>query len=304
MADTDYESLDKSFGYLVSAAANVEKIWSGGIWTEGPAYFPAHKSLVWSDIPNNRMMRYDETNGEVGVFRHQSNFANGNAIDRQGRLISCEQGSRRITRTEYNGDVSVLVDNYKGKKFNSPNDVVIKSDDTIWFTDPAYGIETDFEGFRAESEIGSDNVYRLDPNTGECQVVADDFKRPNGLAFSADETKLYIADSGGWRFPENPHHIRTFDVSPENTLSGGEVFAECTNGVFDGFRLDALGHIWTSAQDGVHCYHPSGQLLGKILVPEGVSNLTFGGERNNRLYITATSSIYTVMLRVKGQALF
>lgn len=304
MANSDYEFIDKSFGYLVSASANVEKIWSGGIWTEGPAYFPAHQSLLWSDIPNNRMMRYDETTGEVGVYRHHSNFANGNAIDRQGRLISCEQGSRRLTRTEHNGKITILVDKFLGKRFNSPNDVVIKSDDTIWFTDPSYGIDSDFEGYKAESEIGSDNVYRFDPQTGECQIVADDFKRPNGLAFSEDESKLYIVDSGGWRYPENPHHIRVFNVTKENTLSGGEVFAECTKGVFDGFRVDELGHIWTSAEDGVHCYHPDGQLLGKILIPEEVSNLTFGGERNNRLFITATSSVYTVMIRVKGLALF
>ncbi len=304
MAKSDYEFMDKSFGYLVSSSANVEKIWSKGIWTEGPAYFPAQKSLIWSDIPNERMMRYDETTGNVGVFRHHSNFANGNAIDRQGRMISCEQGTRRLTRTEHNGNITILVDKFQGKKFNSPNDVVIKSDDTIWFTDPAYGIETDFEGYKAESEIGSDNVYRFDPNSGDCQIVTDDFKRPNGLAFSPDENKIYIVDSGGWRYPENPHHIRVFDVSGENTLSGGEIFAECTKGVFDGFRLDEQGHIWTSAEDGVHCYHPDGRLLGKILVPEEVANLTFGGERNNRLFITATSSVYTVMIRVKGLVLF
>ena len=304
MARSDYEFMDKSFGYLVSSSANIDKIWSQGIWTEGPAYFPAHKSLIWSDIPNNRIMRYDETTGEVGVFRHHANFTNGNAIDQQGRLISCEQGTRRLTRTEHNGDITILVEKFRGKRFNSPNDVVIKSDDTIWFTDPAYGIETDFEGHRAESEIGNDNVYRLNPETGDSQIVADDFNRPNGLAFSPDETVLYIVDSGGWRFPDNPHHMRNFDVSQENTLSGGAVFAECTKGVFDGFRLDEQGHIWTSAEDGVHCYHPDGRLLGKILIPEGVSNLTFGGERNNRLFITATSSLYTVLIRVKGLALF
>jgi len=304
MADNEYEYLDKSFGYIVSAAAAVEQIWTGGIWTEGPVYFPSQKSLIWSDIPNNRMMRYDETTGQVGVFRQSSNFANGNTVDRQGRLVSCEHGSRRLTRTEHDGTITVLVDQFEGKRFNSPNDVVVKSDDSIWFTDPAYGIETDFEGHRAESEIGSDNVYCLEPHTGECRMVADSFKRPNGLAFSADENKLYIVDSGGWRFPENPHHIRCFNVSDKNELSGGDVFAECTEGVFDGFRLDELGHIWTSAGDGVHCYHPDGKLLGKILVPEGVSNLTFGGERHNRLFITATSSVYSVMIRVKGLILF
>lgn len=209
-----------------------------------------------------------------------------------------------MVRTEHDGSLTVLVDRFAGQRFNSPNDVVVKSDDTIWFTDPSYGIDSDFEGHKAESEIGADNVYRLDPKSGECRIVADDFRRPNGLAFSPDEGKLYIVDSGGIRYPENPRHLRVFDVGSDGALTGGEVLAECTSGKFDGLRVDQEGRIWTSAGDGVHCYEPDGTLLGKILVPEGVSNLVFGGPRRNRLFITATSSLYTVLLPWKGAPTF
>ncbi len=304
MAASDYQLIEDSFRYCVNAAARVEKLYQGSIWAEGPVYFPAHRHLIWSDIPNNRMLRWDELTGETGVFRHNSNYANGNTVDRQGRMISCEQGSRRVTRTEHNGNITVLADNFEGKRFNSPNDVVVKSDNTIWFTDPSYGIDSDFEGHKGISEIGGDHVYRLDPETGECTIVANDFKRPNGLAFSADESQLYIVDSGGHRYPDNPHHIRIFDVQADGTLSGGKIFAECTEGSFDGLRLDETGHIWTSARDGVHCYNSTGVLLGKVRVPEEVSNVVFGGPRNNRLFITATSSLYSVLLPTKGLRLF
>lgn len=225
-------------------------------------------------------------------------------MDRQGHLISCEQGSRRVTRTEHNGNITILADRFEGKRFNSPNDVVVKSDNSIWFTDPSYGIDTHFEGHKGESEIGGDHVYRMDPDGSNCQIVADDFRRPNGLAFSADESILYIVDSGGARYPDNPHHIRQFKLGENGSLSGGEVFAECTQGSFDGFRIDEDGRIWTSAADGVHCYDPDGTLIGKILVPEEVSNVVFGGLRHNRLFITASSSLYSILLSVKGAATF
>lgn len=304
MAEADFEIIEQRFRFCANTSARVEKLFEGSIWAEGPAYFPAHRSVVWSDIPNDRMLRWDELTDTTAVYREPAGFTNGNTVDRQGRLISCQQGARRVIRTEHDGSTTVLADRYDGKRFNSPNDVVVKSDDSIWFTDPRYGIDSDFEGYKAESEIGADNVYRLDPQTGGCKIVADDFRRPNGLAFSPDESKLYVVDSGGIRFPDNPHHIRVFDVSGDGTLSGGEVFAECTCGKFDGFRLDEDGRIWTSAEDGVHCYEPDGTLIGKILVPEEVSNLTFGGQRHNRLFITATTSLYTILISVKGVRTF
>jgi len=300
MAEHEYQVIDESFVFCVNMSARVERLFTGCIWAEGPAYFPAHRSLVWSDIPNNRMMRWDETTGETGVFRQSADYTNGNTIDCEGRLVSCQHGMRRVIRTEHDGSVTVIADQYNGMRLNSPNDVVVKSDGTIWFTDPSYGIDSNFEGFKSESEIGSDNVYRVDPHSGGIEIVADDFRRPNGLAFSVDEKRLYIVDSGGIRYPDNRKHIRVFDVSSDSTLSGGEVFAECSNGKFDGLRLDDAGRVWSSAADGVHCFSSDGALLGKILVPEEVSNLCFGGPRNNRLFITATSSVYSVLLPVDG----
>ncbi|GHB42932.1 hypothetical protein GCM10007094_35340 [Pseudovibrio japonicus] len=205
-----------------------------------------------------------------------------------------------MTRIEHDGSVKTLVDRFQGKKLNSPNDVVVHSDGSIWFTDPAYGIETDYEGFQAEQEQDGEHVYRFDPVSGECKRVADDFACPNGLAFSLDQQTLYIVDSGGTRYQSGEHHIRKFAVNADGSLSGGEVFAECESGFFDGFRLDTQGRIWTSAGDGVHCYHPDGTLLGKVFVPEEVSNLCFGGLKRNRLFITASSSVYSVLLATTG----
>jgi gluconolactonase len=303
MADTaeTFEILDDRFGNLVKTSARVEKLYEGCRWAEGPAYFAAGRYLVWSDIPNDRMLRWDETTGAVGVFRQPAGYTNGNTVDRQGRLVSCEHGGRRVSRTEVDGSVTVIADTYQGKRFNSPNDVVEKSDGAIWFTDPAYGIDSDYEGHRAESEIGGCHVYRVDPETGEAEIVADDFVRPNGLAFSVDERQLYIADTGASHAPDGPRHIRVFDVSDDGTaLSGGRVFATCSAGMFDGFRLDDAGHIWASAADGVHCYHPDGTLLGKVLVPETVANVEFGGPKRNRLFICGTTSLYAVLLPVTG----
>ena len=214
--------------------------------------------------------------------------------------MSCEHGGRRVTRTEHDGSVTVLADRYEGKRLNSPNDVVVKSDGTVWFTDPPYGILTDYEGYKADSEIGANYVYRLDPASGALSVASDDFDKPNGLAFSPDESILYIADTGLSHDPNGPHHIRAFSVAESGALSGGEVFAEITPGVADGFRLDTEGNIWTSAGDGIHCYTPDGTLLGKILIPEKVSNCTFGGPRRNRLFITATTSLYAIYVNARG----
>lgn len=304
MAEAEFAILDERFRACVKTSARVEKLFEGCRWAEGPAYFPAHRSLVWSDIPNDRMLRWDETTGTVGVFRQPAGYSNGNTVDRQGRLVTCEHGHRRVTRTEHNGTITVLADRYDGKRLNSPNDAVVKSDGSIWFTDPAYGIDSDYEGHKAESEIGACHVYRIDPATGAVRIVADDFVRPNGIAFAPDEKKLYIADSAGTLVPNGPRHIRVFDVGADGRLGGSRVFATCTAGIFDGFRCDGDGRLWTGAGDGVHCYHPDGTLLGKVNVPERVANVCFGGAKNNRLFIAATTALYAVMLPVNGARTF
>jgi gluconolactonase len=296
--------LDDRFQRLHIGSARLEKLAEGCRWAEGPAYFPAGRYLIWSDVPNDRMMRFDETSGAVSVFRHSSGYSNGNTVDRQGRLVTCEHGNRRVTRTEHDGSITVLASHYQGKRFNSPNDVVVKSDGSIWFTDPAYGIDSDYEGHKAESEIGACHVYRIDPHTCDVRSVADDFVRPNGIAFSPDERRLYVADTGATHVKDGPRHIRVFDVDDNGVLSGDGVFATCLQGLFDGFRLDESGRIWTSAGDGVHCYESDGTLIGKILVPEAVANVVFGGPKRNRLYICATTSLYAIMLPVNGAKTF
>jgi gluconolactonase len=300
MAAEDYEILDARFGRYVRTTARVEKLYEGSRWAEGPAYFAAGRYLVWSDIPNDRMLRWDETTGTVGVFRAPAGYTNGHTVDREGRLVSCEHGARRVTRTEHDGSITVIADRFEGKRLNSPNDVVVASDGSVWFTDPTYGIDSDYEGYRVESEIGASNVYRVDPMTGACAVAADDFVRPNGLAFSPDERRLYVSDTGMTHVPDGPRHIRAFDVGPGGALSGGEIFATCTEGMFDGFRFDEEGRLWVGAGDGVHCYDGDGTLLGKVRVPETVANVAFGGPRRNRLFICATTSLYAVLLPFAG----
>ena len=298
---TGFEVLDPRFNACLVGHARVERLWSGARWSEGPAWFGGGRYLVWSDIPNNRIMRYDETDGSVSVFRNPSNNSNGNSVDGQGRLITCEHLLRRVTRTEHNGSITVIADHYDGKRFNSPNDVVVKSDGSIWFTDPPYGILIDYEGGAATSEIGNNNVYRVDGTTGKVTIVSTDFDKPNGLAFSPDEKYLYIADTGASHKAGGPKHIRRLEVSADGqTLGKSKIFADCTNGMFDGFRLDRDGRIWTSAGDGVHCYLPDGALIGKILIPELVANVTFGGAKLNRLFICGTTSLYSVYLAVNG----
>jgi len=297
-----FELYDPRFRRLHIATARLDKLYSECRWAEGPAYFPAGRYLVWSDNPNNRMLRFDECSGQVSVFRSPSNYSNGNTVDRSGRLVSCEHGGRRVSRTEFDGRVITIADNYDGKRLNSPNDVVVKSDGSIWFTDPSYGIDSDYEGHKAESEQKANRVYRVDPRNGAVTVVADDFVQPNGLAFSPDEKILYIVDTGRTHRDDAPAHIRKFVVSDDGKLSGGAVFADCTAGLFDGFRLDTAGRIWTSAADGVHCYDPDGTLMGKIRVPEIVANVCFGGEKRNYLYICGTTSLYGVRLPVNGVA--
>ena len=301
MKSQDYEVHDPRFRLLLQPNAFLEKLTGDCLWAEGPVYFPATDLLIWSDIPNNRMLRWAPGMG-VGVYRAQSNFSNGNTRDREGRLVSCEHGARRVTRTEHDGSVTVIASHFDGKKLNSPNDVIVDSEGAIWFTDPDYGIISDYEGYRAESEIGRCNVYRVAPGETQVRLVCDDFVKPNGLAFSPDESKLYIADSAASHDDDAPRHIRVFDVEKDGALRNGRVFIEMQSGVPDGLRTDEQGNVWTSAEDGVHCYAPDGALLGKILIPEVVANLTFGGLRRNRLFITATSSVYAVHVGVRGAA--
>ncbi len=294
-----YEYFDRRFYDLTVPTAAVECLFDGCRWAEGPVWFADSNQLVWSDIPNRRMLRWVPELG-VSVFRADSNFSNGNTRDRQGRLVTCEHGTRRVTRTEPDGTITVIADAYDGKRLNSPNDVVVKSDDSIWFTDPTYGIMSDYEGFKATPEQGGCFVFRTEPATGKTTVVADDFVKPNGLAFSPDERILYIADSGLSHDPSGPHHIRAFEVGDGGKLTRGRIFAEVSPGVPDGLRCDIDGNVWTSAQNGVQCYAPDGRPLGCIRIPTMVANLTFGGPRRNRLFITATNALYSVFVATSG----
>jgi gluconolactonase len=294
LVKTDFLILDVRFAG-VNGDGLMRRLHTGCRWTEGPVYFPAGRYLLFSDIPNDRLLRWDETTDQVGVFRQPSGYANGHTRDRAGRLVSCEHGNRRVTRTEHDGTVTVIADRYQGKRLNSPNDVVEHSDGSIWFTDPAYGIDSDYEGYQAESEIGACHVYRVDPATGEVRIVADDFERPNGLAFSVDETRLYVADTR-----QTPSHLRVFEVAGDGTLTGGDIFGTSDAGGFDGVRVDTAGRVWAAAHDGLHCFAPDGTLIGKLRVPEVCSNLTFGGARRNELFVTASSSVYTLRVNFNG----
>jgi gluconolactonase len=297
-----YEIHDDRFRHLIVPSSGLEELYSDCRWAEGPAWFSDLQCLIWSDIPNQRMLRWVKDGG-VSVFRTPSNFTNGNTRDRQGRLVSCEHGGRRVTRTEIDGSITVLAESYEGKRLNSPNDVVVHSDGSVWFTDPTYGIKSDYEGFRAEPEQATRNVYRLDPETGEIDAVVTDFGQPNGLAFSPDETILYVADSSSSHDPSAPRHIRAFDVVDGRQLKNSRVFCDIDSGLPDGFRVDVSGNVWTSAGDGVHCFGSDGKLLGKILLPQTAANLTFGGPRRNQLFITATKSLYAIFLATTGAGL-
>jgi gluconolactonase len=290
---SDYEIIHPRFASLLLGNCQLEKIHTGTRWAEGPCYFADTGVLIWSDIPNNRMLRYIDGLG-VDVFRQPSHCSNGNTRDLHGRLVSCEHETRRVTRTEYDGTITVLADRYQGKRLNSPNDVVVKSDGSIWFTDPPYGILSDYEGKKSPSELGNYYVFRIDPASNALAVVASDFDKPNGIAFSPDESQLFVADSG------HPRHLRVFDVVDGQRLDSGRVFAECDAGIYDGFRFDTEGNLWTSTKAGVSVYAPDGELLGKIRVPEAVANLTFGGAKKNRLFITATTSLYAVFVNARG----
>ncbi|MET9734417.1 SMP-30/gluconolactonase/LRE family protein [Streptomyces sp. NPDC006458] len=294
-----YEIIDDRFrtGRCTVGDSHLEVLHEGCRWAEGPLYVPAWRQLIWSDIPNDRMLRWDEATGAVGVFRTSAGHPNGNTLDHQGRLITCEQGNRRVTRTEHDGTVTVLADHWEGKRLNSPNDAAVKSDGSIWFSDPDFGITCDYEGHRAESETGSCNVYRIDPETGQVTLVADDLEAPNGLVFSPDERQLYVSDTRAGR-------IRVYDVRPDGTLSRGDVFAEIQEGGtgrFDNLRFDDGGRLWAAAMaDGVHCYDPDGTLIGRLNVPGVVANIAWGGAKRNRLFIAADTTLYSLVMGVTG----
>ncbi len=286
--------IDPRFASYSMGNAPVKRLATGFDWVEGPVWFGDADCLLFSDIPNNRILRWSDAG--LTTFRQPSNYSNGHTRDRQGRLISCEHGTRRVTRTEYDGSITVIADRYDGKPLNSPNDVVVKSDGSIWFTDPHYGIITSYEGFQAEQELPC-HVYRIDPD-GTIEAVLTDFACPNGLAFSPDESRLYVSDTGRM-FQGDPQHIRVFDMATGRPR-GGEVFHVIDPGCADGLRVDSDGNLWSSARDGVHCLSPEGDLLGKVLVPETVSNLCFGGRAKHRLFITATTSLYAITLNRRG----
>lgn len=299
MSDERYEVLDKRFWNLIVPHTEADLLYDRCRWAEGPVWFADGQYLLFNDIPNRRTLRWVPELG-VSVFRADSNFANGNTRDRQGRLVTCEHGGRRVTRTEHDGRITVIADRYEGRRLNSPNDVVVRSDGSIWFTDPTYGIMSDYEGFKSDPEQATRNVYRVDPATGDIRAVVTDFLQPNGLAFSPDESILYIADSGASHDPDAARHIRAFDVTDDGRLVNGRVAAVLDAGLPDGFRIDTEGNIWTSAGDGVHCFTAAGELLGKIRLPGPVANLTFGGPARNRLFVTANRNLWAVYVAATG----
>ena len=299
--DPAIEVLDPKFERLRIFSAGIERLATGMRWCEGPVWFGDGGYLIWSDIPNNRMMKWEEATGSVVVFRKPSNYSNGNCRDRQGRLITCEHLTRRISRTEYNGSIITVCDNYNGKRLNSPNDVTTKSDGSIWFSDPPYGIGGNYIGEKAESELPA-NVYRVDA-TGQVSVVADDFNRPNGICFSPDESKIYITESRG-----NPNRlIRVYDVVDNGTkLGNGRVFIDGQGGNPDGMRCDIDGNLWigwgigSAELNGVRVFSPDGTLVMRIRLPESSANLCFGGAKRNRLFVTASHSLYSLYVNTQG----
>jgi gluconolactonase len=299
--DPAIEVLDASFGRYRLASAAVERLAGGFRWCEGPVWFGDGRYLAWSDIPNDRIMRWDEETGAVGVFRKPSGFANGNTRDRQGRLVTCEHGARRVTRTEHDGAIAVLADRFEGKRLNSPNDVVVKSDGSVWFTDPPFGILGNYEGARAEPELPQ-NVYRIDGETGVLTVVAADIRGPNGLCFSPDESTLYLVES---RAAPN-RLILAYDVVDGSRLAGGRTLIDAGPGTPDGLRCDVAGNLWcgwgmgSEELDGVMVFNPEGHAIGRIRLPERCANLCFGGRMRNRLFMAASQSIYALYVETQG----
>jgi gluconolactonase len=297
--DPAVQILDPSFEkYRVTLAA-VERLATGCRWSEGPVWFGDGRFLLWSDIPNNRILKWEEETGAVSIFRKPSNNSNGNTRDRQGRLVTCEHDARRVTRTEIDGSITVILDQFDGKPLNSPNDVVVKSDGSIWFTDPPFGILGHYEGHTATPELPT-NVYRVDGKTGRATVVVGDINRPNGLCFSTDESILYIVESGA------PRMIRAYDVVDDGAkLTRGRVFIDPGKGTPDGFRCDVDGNLWAGwgmeeGLNGVRIFSPAGQAIGHIALPERCANLCFGGVKRNRLFMASSKSLYSLYVNTQG----
>ena len=299
--DPAFETLDPAFAKYVLYSASIERLWTGGRWCEGPVWFGDSRTLMWSDIPNDRLLRWDEETGAVSDFRRPSRHSNGNTRDRQGRLVTCEHSGRRVTRTEYDGSVTVLMDSHAGKRLNSPNDVVTTHDGAVWFTDPTFGIRGFYEGEKETPEIGT-FVYRVDPS-GAVSVVAEDIDQPNGICFSPDESLCYIVESGA-----RPRRIRVYDVVDGARLANGRVFfAGGGEQAPDGFRCDVDGNLWCGwgggeGFDGVRIFAPSGRAIGHIHLPERCANLCFGDRHRNRLFLAASKSIYSVYVNTQGVA--
>ncbi|MDR3539324.1 MAG: SMP-30/gluconolactonase/LRE family protein [Acetobacteraceae bacterium] len=299
--DPAISSLDAAFNKYRLPGASVERLATGCRWSEGPVYFGGGRFLLWSDLPNDRILRWDEETGTVSTFRKPSGYGNGNTRDRQGRLVTCEHLNRRVTRTEHDGAITVLMDQFEGRRLNSPNDIVVKSDGSIWFTDPPFGLQSYYEGERAQPELPA-NVYRIDGNTGEATVVAADVEGPNGLAFSPDESKLYIVAARA----QPTRKIVVYDVVGGQRLTEGRVLLDAGPGTPDGFRVDVDGNLWCGwgmgdpALDGVRVFNPAGVPIGHIALPERCANVCFGGRWRNRLFMAASHGLYALYVNTQG----
>ncbi|MEH2188826.1 MAG: SMP-30/gluconolactonase/LRE family protein [Nostoc sp.] len=293
------EIYDDRLRAIVRPGASLQKLAKGAVHSEGPVYFHEDDSVVWSDAHGNRLLRWSATD-KMTVLRDPSDYQSGNYRDLEGRLVACSSGLRAIIRREHDGEWKVLVDRYDNKRLNSPNDLVVKSDGTIWFTDPPYGITEPNQGYGGEQEQPGSYVYRFNPATGEIYPVVTDMVRPNGLAFSPDESLLYVSDTAAFNIPGGPHHIRVYEVVGDGYVKNGRVFAVIEPGQPDGLRVDEHGNVFTSSQDSVQIYAPDGTRLGKIFVPETSANLTFGGKESDRLFITAGHSLYVIDLNTRG----
>ena len=302
--DPSVVSLDPSFNKYRVIPAAVERLWTGARWSEGPTWLGDQRCLIWSDIPNNRLLRWSETTGRVDTFRQPANNSNGNTRDRSGRLVTCEHLTRRVTRTEPDGSITIIADRYDGKRLNSPNDVVVKSDGSIWFTDPPFGILGLYEGEMATPEQATTNIYRVDGRTGQISIAANDVNRPNGLAFSPDESKLYVIEAAAV-----PRNIRVFNVAADGKLSGNRIFLTVQDGETpDGFRVDVDGNLWcgwgmgADGLDGVRIINKDAAPIGHIKLPERCANLAFGGRHRNRLFMPASKSLDALYVNTQGVA--